>query len=152
MSRSRISDDLRALVHQRASGRCEYCLLPESAALVRHQVDHILPEKHGGPTRPENLALSCTLCNQRKGSDVAAPDPESGVIVSLFHPRREHWTEHFRLSGATIEGLTATGRATVWGLQLNTEFRLAARLPLARRRQLRVPKPGRAGPPRGEVP
>jgi hypothetical protein len=46
-------------------------------------------------------------------------DPESGSSVPLFHPVRQKWSEHFRIHGDQIEGLTPVGRATVAGLDLN---------------------------------
>ncbi len=45
-----ISEALRELVRQRAGNRCEYCLLPEHAALHKHEPDHIIPRQHGGKT------------------------------------------------------------------------------------------------------
>ena len=63
-----------------------------------HQIDHIIAEKHGGPTDPDNLALCCTLCNRYKGSDLTAIDPETGQIVPLFHPRNQALADHFRLT------------------------------------------------------
>ena len=46
-------------VRRRARYRCEYCRLPQSAARVRHQVDHIIAEQHEGGDEPSNLALAC---------------------------------------------------------------------------------------------
>ena len=77
---------LRRLVRARADERCEYCLIPEAMTLAPHWVDHIVAEKHGGRTEEDNLALSCVVCNQRKGSDLTSIDPESGQITPLFHP------------------------------------------------------------------
>lgn len=71
---------LRRLIHQRAEGRCEYCGMPEAFSFAPHQIDHIIAEKHGGPTEADNLAHCCTLCNLHKGSDVAGVDPETGQI------------------------------------------------------------------------
>jgi hypothetical protein len=51
--------------------------MPEKLSLASHQVDHIIAEKHGGQTLAENLALSCSLCNQAKGSDIASIDPDT---------------------------------------------------------------------------
>jgi hypothetical protein len=33
---------LRRLVHERAGGACEYCLVPEAMTLVAHEVDHVV--------------------------------------------------------------------------------------------------------------
>jgi hypothetical protein len=118
---------LRRLVRERAGERCEYCLVPEQLTLAAHWVDHIIAEKHGGRTEETNLALSCVLCNQHKGSDLTSIDPETGAITPLFHPRRDQWSAHFRLAGARVEPLTPTGRVTVRLLQLNHPDRVEER-------------------------
>ena len=117
----------RRLVRARASEHCEYCLIPESLTLASHWVDHIVAEKHGGHTEESNLALSCVLCNQHKGSDLTSIDPQSGQITPLFHPRRDQWFDHFRLVEANIEPLTPIGRVTVRLLQLNQPDRVEER-------------------------
>ena len=122
-----IPEKLRRLVSKRACGLCEYCLIPETAVLAAHEVDHIIPKKHGGPTEFENLALSCALCNKHKGSDLASLDPVTGKIVALYHPRREHWSDHFQLSNAQFIPLTPTGRVTIRLLQLNNHSRIEER-------------------------
>lgn len=122
-----ISVELRRLVYERANGRCEYCLIPETVVLVSHEIDHIIAQKHGGPTESDNLALSCTLCNKHKGSDLASLDPVTDDIVPLYHPRQDRWLDHFQLSNAQIVPLTSKGRVTVRLLQLNTPERIEER-------------------------
>jgi hypothetical protein len=128
----RPSDALRKLVFDRADGRCEYCLFPQFLAASSHQLDHIIAEKHGGITSESNLALSCVICNLRKGSDIATLDPATGQLTSLFHPRIHAWREHFRMDGIQMVGLTAIGRATVHFLQMNSVDRLSEREEFAR--------------------
>jgi hypothetical protein len=41
---------LRRRVRERAADRCEYCLLAQDDAYFAHKPDHIVAEKHGGPT------------------------------------------------------------------------------------------------------
>ncbi|KOR36489.1 MULTISPECIES: HNH endonuclease [Planktothricoides] len=106
-------------VRDRAKNCCEYCLMPEIATFASHEVDYIIAKKHGGLTQAENLALSCTLCNKYKGSDLTSIDPETGEIVPLYHPRQDSWPEHFYLKDAKINPLTAKGRVKVRLLQLN---------------------------------
>ena len=124
---TRPSAEHRRQVAERARHCCEYCLIPEELAASTHQVDHVIAEKHGGQTTLENLALSCTVCNRRKGSDIGSLDPVSGTLVPLFHPRTQAWSEHFQLDGVRIIGLTAEGRTTVAFLQLNAVERLMER-------------------------
>lgn len=81
----------------------------------------------------ENLAWACHRCNRHKGTNLSAVDPDTGQVVPLFHPRRDAWEEHFTLDGFRLCGLTATGRATVWLLQMNAERRLERRAELIRR-------------------
>lgn len=107
-----VSPALRMAVAQRARGCCEYCLVPDRRAFFPHEPDHIIAGQHGGETTLENLALACMQCNRAKGANIASVDPETGERVFLFDPRRDAWTEHFRLDGARIVGLTAIGRAT----------------------------------------
>lgn len=117
----------RALVRERALGRGEYCRLPESLGFVEHQIDHIIAIKHGGGSEPGNLALSCTLCNRYKGSDIASIDPDTALIASLFHPRHQSWDQHFQLSSGRIVGLTPHGKATARLLQFNRADRVGER-------------------------
>jgi hypothetical protein len=130
---------LRRLVHERASGACEYCLAPEATALFAHEVDHVVAEKHGGTTTEDNLALACAACNLHKGSDIGSIDPVTGGLVPLFHPRRDRWSDAFQLVDARIVARTAAARATVRLLQLNRPERVAERAVLVAAAILRPP-------------
>ena len=129
---TRPSVELRRQVIARAGNCCEYCLLPQDLVASTHQVDHVIAEKHGGRTALENLALSCTVCNRRKGSDISSLDPVTGSLVPLFNPRTQRWSEHFRLDGGHIVGMTAEGRTTVVFLQFNAVERLVERVAFLR--------------------
>ena len=129
---TRPTAELRRRVVERAGNCCEYCLLHQDLVASTHQVDHVIAEKHGGQTSLDNLALSCTVCNRRKGSDIASIDPETGNLVSLFNPRTQQWSDHFRLDGVRIVGLTDVGRTTIEFLQLNAFERLVERDALSR--------------------
>ena len=67
---------LRAYIRHRDGYRCAYCNEPKE----RLELDHIVPESKGGPTRVGNLVLACRRCNQRKGSrtleEFLAGDPK----------------------------------------------------------------------------
>lgn len=110
---------LKGLVRRRAGFRCEYCHFPERLAELRFQLDHIVPRKHGGPTRAANLALACFRCNSHKGPNLSGNDPATGEMERLFHPRNDDWTAHFRWRGAILTGKTSTGRATIAVLNIN---------------------------------
>lgn len=129
---ARPSVTLRRTVVERAESRCEYCLIHQDLTASAHQIDHVIASKHGGATTFENLALSCTICNRRKGSDLSSVDPETGAVAPLYNPRTQHWWDHFQLRGLQIVGLTPEGRATVALLDLNSYERLAERSELIR--------------------
>jgi len=122
-----ISDAQRRRVSQRANGRCEYCLLHQEHSVKKHEPDHIIPRKHGGPDSDDNLAWSCFLCNRSKGSEVAAYDTETGQLVPLFNPQKQIWQEHFSMKMGEIIAHTAVGRVTILVLQLNRPRRVEAR-------------------------
>jgi hypothetical protein len=108
-------------VCQRANYLCEYCHTSEQWQYVRFTVDHVIPVTQGGTDTLVDLALACFHCNRRKTDRTTAVDPDSGMEVPLFNPRRDVWSEHFIWSadGLLIVGLTPTGRATVAALDLN---------------------------------
>jgi HNH endonuclease len=118
---------LRRRVRQRAQERCEYCQLHQDDVPLTHQIDHIIPRKHGGPTAHRNLARACLECNRHKGSDLTSIDPTTRVTTPLFNPRDQTWAEHFALAGPMIVGLTAVGRATVALLRMNDTRRVMQR-------------------------
>lgn len=120
---SYIRTELRRFVEERARHLCEYCLIHKSDTYLGCQVDHVISEKHGGPTEADNLAYACTLCNRAKGSDIASLAASSGAVTRLFNPRRDRWSEHFMLDGDLIKPLTPVGEATVLILDFNAELR-----------------------------
>ena len=101
---------LRIELAARARHRCEYCLLHADFALLPHESDHIIATQHSGATVSENLAFACFACNRLKGPNIASVDPDTCQVLQLFHPRRDVWAGHFRLDGARIIPLTATGQ------------------------------------------
>lgn len=90
----------RDQVRQRAKTCCEYCQMPQAFSEPVHEIDHVIAEKHHGPTTLENLALACFHCNNHKGPNIAGIDPTTGEITRLFHPRIDKtlrfWLRYFR--------------------------------------------------------
>ena len=118
---------LEAEVVRRAQGLCEYCHFPETAAELPFHVDHIIAEKHGGPTSSSNLAWACFSCNMHKGPNIAGLDPETRELTRLFNPRSDQWTDHFEWDGVYMRGKSAMGRTTVEVLAVNDADSIAVR-------------------------
>jgi hypothetical protein len=117
----------RDLVRRRAGQRCEYCHLPQGYSSLTHHVEHIVAKQHGGSDDADNLALACHRCNLHKGPNLTGIDPLTGQTASLFHPRRDPWSEHFAFEGVRIVGISPIGRATVQVLGINDARRLELR-------------------------
>jgi len=117
----------RQQVWDRALGCCEYCQLPQDHDPRPFHLDHIRPQKHGGPTVIENLALCCAACSLYKGPNPAGYDPDTDLLHPLFNPRCQVWSEHFAWTVGTLEGLTAIGRTTTSVLRINEPLRVRHR-------------------------
>ena len=83
------------------------------------EVDHIISEKHGGPTVAENLAYACAFYHRAKGSDIGSIVWRAGVFSRFFKSRTDRWAAHFALGGVTILPLSDLwrGHGTHSGLQ-----------------------------------
>lgn len=55
----------RENVYLRDKGQCQYCGVKIS--LTEFTYDHVVPRVQGGKTNWNNVVISCTSCNQRKG-------------------------------------------------------------------------------------
>jgi hypothetical protein len=119
---------IRTFVRQRAQDRCEYCgLAQDDVSHLPFQIEHVTAKQHLGSNDPDNLALACERCNQHKGTNLSAIDPETGRVVPLFNPRLQRWSDHFRIAGYRVVGLTEVGRAAVRLLQMNSDSRVNLR-------------------------
>jgi hypothetical protein len=122
-----VREELRQLVRERSGRLCEYCHFPESMSFLPYQIDHIIAEKHSGPTVESNLAWSCYYCNSFKGPNISGWNPDSDEIIRLFHPRRDNWQDHFDWQGPMLVGRTIIGRVTISVLEINHPDAIAVR-------------------------
>lgn len=85
-ARQKLVDELAffpatAVAYVRARGRCEYCgreLIQDRLGYACAQIDHILPRRYEEFVfDPDNFALSCSLCNNLKGSTSVLHEGES---------------------------------------------------------------------------
>jgi hypothetical protein len=125
---SYISVELRRSILEKSENCCEYCRIHQKDNVFSYHIEHVIAIAHGGQTIETNLAYSCSRCNQYKGTNIAAADPETSQPTFLFHPRQHVWTEHFAWTkDGLILGLSPEGRATVFVLKFNEESRILFR-------------------------
>ena len=111
----------------RAEGLCEYCFIHESDTHFGCEIDHVISEKHGGPTTADNLAYACLFCNRAKGRDIGSTSPD-GRLVPLFNPRADRWGDHLHLDeNMRIQPRSAVGSVTMKVLGLNADERVLER-------------------------
>jgi hypothetical protein len=119
----KISPAKRKSVENRAENLCEYCRCTQDFSPQPFTVEHIIPKSKKGTDDLKNLALACSACNNSKYDKIESVDPSTKQNVSLYHPRKDVWDEHFMWDQDFTEiiGLTKIGRATVAALKLNRE-------------------------------
>ena len=127
-----MSTILRQVVTERANACCEYCHYPQCVNDGVLHLDHIIPSRFGGTHTADNRALACQHCNLSKRDKIEGIDPLTHQVTPLFHPRQQHWNEHFRLERSTGEiiPLTSTGRVTVQELRFNRSNMIRLRIVL----------------------
>jgi hypothetical protein len=56
-------------------------------------------------------------------------EPEFDTEVRLFHPRQDHWDDHFQVDSdsGTLAGKTSIGRVTIACLDMNSQAQVTAR-------------------------
>lgn len=129
---SYVSLELRRLVAARAHRLCEYCLIHEEDTYFGCQVEHIIAEKHGGPTEAGNLAYVCAICNRAKGTDLGTISATSNQLTRFFNPRTDSWSQYFSLQTVRIEPITEIGEVTARIFHFNDASRLFERESLER--------------------
>ncbi len=122
-----MDQNLIDLVWFRAKSCCEYCHIPQQYDSLKFEIDHIIPEFHGGKTLGSNLCLACFSCNRKKGVNLSGFDPTTGRLTKLIHPRRHSWNRHFIWQGSFLVGKSAIGRTTIRVLAINDFLRTELR-------------------------
>jgi len=119
----------RERITRRAGNRCEYChLAQEWEPFAIFHIEHVIAQQHLDNDSDDNLCLACSHCNLHKGPNLAGLDPlHPDTLVALYHPRRDNWEDHFVWNGASLQGKTPMGRATIHVLAINSAERVELR-------------------------
>ena len=116
-----LSKDLKRRIREKFQDCCAYCLSPQTLIPVTFEFDHIIPTSAGGKTMFENLCLACPSCNSYKHDAREVSDPETGKIITLFHPQQDNWQEHFAWNETytLLLGKTPSAKVTLVKLHMN---------------------------------
>ena len=79
--------ELREKVLERDQYQCRYC--GDSVSNETANIDHVVPFKHGGKTRMDNLVACCQFCNKAKANQVTIKAPGIGHVSDPFGRRLE---------------------------------------------------------------
>lgn len=65
----------------RQKGRCYYCHNDAERDGKSYHVEHVIPINRGGSNSPDNLVISCWLCNAEKGTKTPWEWPQGGRLL-----------------------------------------------------------------------
>jgi hypothetical protein len=109
--------ELREYVLERDGRICAYC----RATGVPLELDHLIPESRGGPTRADNLTPACHDCNQRKGNRTASEYGFPQLMDRVKQPLKDaaavnsvRWAIWRRLAATGLPLEVGTGGRTKW--------------------------------------
>jgi HNH endonuclease len=122
-----VSKNIKKMVIERATSRCEYCRVPEYLSSFDYHIEHIIGLQHGGPNALNNLAYACSPCNWKKGPNISTILEFGGSIIPLFNPRMEYWFDHFEVQRGILVPKTIIGQATIKLLELNDAVKVEER-------------------------
>ena len=90
----------RENVYSRDKGKCQYC----TKSVPRHDFtyDHVIPRTQGGHTTWENVVVSCTPCNQKKGGRTPA---QAGMKLAQTPVKPKSLPDTIRLTFTWQKGM-----------------------------------------------
>ncbi len=83
------------LVFLRDASTCQYC--GKTFPINKLTLDHVIPRKHGGKTRWDNITTACEPCNSSRGHDVRIQP-----MTKPFRPTYHHLVKMRRRFPLTI--------------------------------------------------
>lgn len=83
-------------IYERGKFTCQYCGLDCSENFdtwwyANLNIDHVIPQKHGGTDDQSNKVVACRACNLYKGSERVSSLEEAREFVSMKRRQAEVW-------------------------------------------------------------
>ena len=113
--------EIQRRIRSQFANCCAYCRTAEALTVTTFEFEHIVPRSGGGETTFENLCLACPSCNRFKTVRQTGFDAVTQQDITLFHPQRQIWADHFAWDEDKTQliGLTPVGRVTIAILKMN---------------------------------
>ena len=115
-------EHLKNDMYKKQYKRCAFCRIHIPTGCVHMHRDHIV-YKDAHPQwmfLPENLCVSCPICNEFKGTTEVLTNPKTAVYpkdsngFKIIHPLYDRYSEHIELlNGILYKGKTAKGVFTI---------------------------------------
>jgi hypothetical protein len=100
---------------------CAYCSVSEIEATgIGFQIDHYIPQVHGGTNVYTNLMWSCQHCNRGK-SHVWLPVAQQAAGFRFVRPDVDNPADHYDLGGYKLFAKTKPGEFSIEVLGLNRQ-------------------------------
>lgn len=89
----------KSAIYRRDGNKCQYCGQTKNLT-----IDHIIPKSKGGDNSWENLCLSCSSCNTKKGNKLLEQTgmkliktpraPRNKIEFALLENKNSEWSEY----------------------------------------------------------
>jgi 5-methylcytosine-specific restriction endonuclease McrA len=94
-----LSKPTKSAIYRRDGNKCQYCSSTKNLT-----IDHIIPKSKGGDNSWENMCLSCSTCNTKKGDKFLEQTgmkllktpraPRNKIEFALLENKNLEWSEY----------------------------------------------------------
>lgn len=123
-----LKENIRDYLREKQKGRCAFCRMKLHEENATAEVEHVVNKgsRLDWMFLPQNMVLSCKLCNSSKGTKKALKDmtlrdyPDDGEEFLFVNPYYDRYSEHIEIKNDILYmGITDKGKYTVKECHLN---------------------------------
>ena len=123
-----LKENIRDYLREKQNGRCAFCRMKIHEENATAEVEHVVNKgsRLDWMFLPQNMVLSCKLCNSSKGIKKALKDmtlsdyPDDGEEFLFVNPYFDRYSEHIEIKNDILYmGITDKGKYTVKACHLN---------------------------------
>lgn len=123
-----LKENIRDYLREKQNGRCAFCRMKIHEENATAEVEHVVNKgsRLDWMFLPQNMVLSCKLCNSSKGTKKTLKDmtlsdyPDDGEEFLFVNPYFDRYSEHIEIKNDILYmGITDKGKYTVKACHLN---------------------------------